>query len=173
MGATMATNLRGRLRRIERERGVVPEGEAAGEPIWALLLAAGTATRRQALEWFWKVEVWEAFQQGREPDQQRPVMAMRLLDGVYPLKVVQQNLRTDRATATAYDFRGWTRAEIAFFVAATDPLAPQPRLSDEAVVLAVASKIDALMDRAEQTWRLDAEIMRAIVAPEVGGPRGR
>jgi hypothetical protein len=95
---------------------------------------------------------------------------LELIDQVYPLKVVQQNLRIDRATSLAYDFRGWTRAEIGVFAAAQDALLPQPQPSDEAAMLGASAKVDALMTAAEKTWAQDLELMRLIAGgADLGG----
>jgi hypothetical protein len=157
-----------RVRDLERDRGTV-EG---GEKLWALLLYAGSATREQALEYFWGVEKREAFQQGHPPDPQRPLTMLRLIDAVYPLRVVQGNLARDRATNLAYQFQGWSREEVYIVASALDPLLIQPSPADESAVLGAAAKIDALFDAAEAVWSQDCEVMRFIAAsPGVGGGR--
>jgi hypothetical protein len=162
-------NVHGRLRRVEHERGTVADGR---EPIWALLLHAGTASRADALRWFWRVELEESERQNRAPDPGRPIMALKLIDAVYPGRAVALNLEVNHPTGLAYQFEGWSRAEIAVFVAATDSTAAQPKPSDEAAVLSVAEKIDSLMTKAEATWSSDEATMRLLVnGPDLGGGR--
>ena len=159
-------NLRGRrVRELERDHGIIE-----AEPIWAVLLAAGTCSRRQALEWFYAVEVREATQQGRAPDAGRPIMALHLIDTAYPRRVVQQNLQVSSSSSMAFDFSGWTREEISILIAAIDPLAAQPTRDQEAVAVAAAEKVGPLMDHYEAV-QADDERLMAIVAgkPDLGG----
>jgi hypothetical protein len=100
-------------------------------------------------------------------------MALRLIDAIYPQRVVSLNLQVVHGAGLAYDFSqggGWSREEIGIFIAAVDPLAPQPLPSQEAAVVAVAEKIDALMSHAEAVWEQDEREMRLLVAgPDLGG----
>jgi hypothetical protein len=162
-------NVHGRLRRVERDRGIDSD---AREPVWAALLARGSASRRQALEWFWNFERDEALRRGSAPDPQRPILIMKLLDGLYPSKIVQRHLELHEHSSMAYRFveLGFSREEVAIVAMALDPLLPRPRPDQETAVLSVASKIDDLFSRAEAIQAEDIALMALIVnGPEVGG----
>ena len=163
------SNVHGRLRRVERSHGTVAD---AHEPIFAALLARGTASRRQALEFFWNFERDEALRRGHTPDPTRPLMIMKLLDNLYPARVAQRQLELHEHSSMAYRFveLGFSREMVAVVALGLDPTLPAPRPDQEADVIATAAKIEILFSKAEAIQADDERLMRLIAGKsDLGG----
>jgi hypothetical protein len=170
--ATTGRNALARTRRAERQRGVV--ADAGGEQLWALLLFARSASRRDALQGLWIEEQREAVQQGRLPNPAIPPMALKLLDTTSYLTLLRDGRRDHaRPTNFAFDFTTWSRPEVDAFRRMGD-LGCSFSADEEEAVVSVASRIDLLMDGADRTWEDDLRLMAIIAGgPEVGGAHGR
>jgi hypothetical protein len=165
----MATSLRGRrVRKLERDRGVRPQGE--GEQLIALALYANSVSRADALRYFWEQERREATQLGRVADPEQPVKFMRLLDCTSWPIMIRQGKDHRRKTAFALDFRSWTATEIELWNRAADMGAPPPSNDEVPILAAMEPKLDALLAGAEKMWEQDAREMRLIVGgSDIGG----
>jgi hypothetical protein len=156
-----------RVRRLERAHGGA--AVAGGEKLWALLLYARTATRRQALQGLWLEEQRDAAKQGRPPDPQRVLTLMRLLDTCTWPVMIKNGRDHRRKTYFANDYSAWSREEVLLWIRLGEFGAPPPSEAEMELVVGLVAKTDALDARAEAVWQQDGREMRLIVGgPEVG-----
>jgi hypothetical protein len=147
-------SLKSRLKKLESEHGEGKQGIAMG-------LFSQALSRADALRILCAWESDEADVQNRMADPHRPLDLLHLFDDATHLHlIIHGGLDHRRATNLAYDFREWSRAEVATFAAASKFGAPinNPALD------AIAGKIETLMDRAEAIWHEDERLLAGIVA---------
>jgi len=148
-----AGSLRGRVLKLEN-------GGAEAEPGIAERLWSQALSRAAALRILCAWESDEADTQNRLADPHRPLDLLRLFDEVTHLHLIIHGGFDHRgATNLAYDFREWTRGEVATFWDASKFGAPieNPALD------AIAGKIETLMSRAEAIWAEDEQILASVI----------
>lgn len=151
----MKDSLKSRLRRLELGCGV------EGEKNVALGLFDRSLTRADALRILCGWESDEADAQNRMAESHRPLALLHLFDDVTHLHLLTVGgLDQRRETNLAYDFQGWSRAEVMTFAAASKFGA---RI-DNPDLDAIAEKVETLTSRAEAIWAEDEKILARIVA---------